>query len=107
MSAETVEVLRRARALIADPEHWCTGDWARDAALIGAHPKDANACRWCASGALMAASDQPDGAGWVLTAAAHSLYAAEVIAVNDDLGHAAVLAMYDRAIALAESEPES
>jgi hypothetical protein len=78
MSTGTVEVLRQARALIADPAHWTRGAHARNAldAITGVASSDA--CRW-----------------------------KDIVDVNDEDGHAAVLEMYDRAIALAESEPES
>ena len=65
---------------------------------------------WCAWGALAlnaknVAWSIESAAEVYLNAAANELYGARTVAiVNDGLGHAAVLRMYDRAIELAEAQ---
>ena len=55
MSAEVVEGLRRARALIAAEPHWLQGDMARDAdGNLLNDPRDPRACAWCLVGAVLA-----------------------------------------------------
>ena len=91
-----------ARERIADPDNWCTGmRWSGN--------------RSCAIGALRVASGamkEPisDVPGYRhLRFAALSLFNTENIAseVNDGLGHAAVMQMFDRAIEYSFQENDS
>jgi hypothetical protein len=50
--AKVVDVLRRARALIADPARWTEGRLARDAAGRSVKPNDPRATQWCVVGAI-------------------------------------------------------
>jgi hypothetical protein len=96
----TAEVLRAARERISDPERWTTREYARDAKGYPARPQQLAACRWCAVGSVCAelGLDPIDGEKRpeveALGPAVHS--------TNDYHGHAATLAMFDRAIAKAE-----
>jgi hypothetical protein len=91
-----------ARARIADQAQWTTEVYARDASGNSVLPNAPGACRWCAYGALVAEGAEEHGpeAG-LLTRAARSLRSYGVLGTNDELGHAAVIAMYDHAIELA------
>jgi hypothetical protein len=97
-----VEQLTAARELIADPEHWTQGAFARDDHELACSSRDPNAQRWCAWGALVhiPTSLMPD---IFLLRAAQDLYQASPQVVNDQLGHDQVLRMYDRAIKLAKA----
>lgn len=122
-----IDLLRRARARIADPARWCQGHEALDATMEQVAPNDPRAVYWCAVGALRAefamvdmekfeadgsteldaldefAADYVEGhvtdsdlAEWVLSRPG-------LADINDQCSHAAVLAIYDAAIAAAEA----
>lgn len=105
MMAKPVDVLRAARAIIAEREHWTTGEMARNAEGNSCPWGSRDAVRFCALGAIRRVVRDPGDvidACAVLHAAARALYpekASFVTEVNDQLGHEAVLAMFDRAIA--------
>jgi hypothetical protein len=96
------ELLVRARARIEDPARWCQGDNALDANGAVVASAGTEACRWCADGAVIAEAGGPYGlcgpASGRLRLAAFDLYAMDHIDANDGNGHAAALAIYDRAI---------
>lgn len=98
----TVEILRAARALIATPDQWTQGTVARDKNGRRAHPESPAARQWCAAGACIA-TGAGIAAGCALDAVARSKGHLFVTAFNDDpdTTHTDVLALYDRAIALA------
>jgi hypothetical protein len=110
------DYLVAARAKVADESNWTAYALARDAegndkpsshplsddthweGIDGRHPQ---ACRWCALGAVQSVT--PEGweheASTALNIAARQLYGGTSIPeVNDNLGHAAVLACFDKAI---------
>jgi hypothetical protein len=105
-----------ARAKIADPANWTQHVLARDANgddKPSDHPfanyihwegidgRDSQACQWCAVGAVQAVTTEDIEATVILALckAARQLHKADNIAnVNDELGHGAVLACFDRAI---------
>lgn len=104
--SQTVQDLQRARNLIADPAVWVAGSPACD---------DFH-CAITADLFVRGIADpNDDGSGWInvspylIMAAGELLPEAErcgaphhwVWRVNDSLGHAAALRMYDRAIQLA------
>lgn len=98
-----VQILERARALIADQQHWCPGDLARDARGFSVSPIDRCARRRCALGALIAAANEftsdPDLAHHLATTAMRPLVGATSLThINDSEGHAAVLDLFDLAI---------
>ena len=101
---DTTRLLVRARRRLADPRRWTTGASARDAAGRAVPPVDAGATTWCAMGALQAEGDARLGDRGFLRAlrrlngAIASPGCDQVSLLNDTLGHAAVLDLYDRAI---------
>ena len=115
MDSVAVEGLRRARARIERPESWCRTYCALDAHGEPTDPDAKDAVCWCARGALEAEgyyvlaegedTDQIDGdePWWFLHLAARRLRYGSIEAFNDGQSHAEVLALYDRAISLAEA----
>lgn len=104
----TADILRRAKARIADPEHWCRWEFALDHLGIDVESTSDTACAWCALGALAAengvainiATYQPGER--FIEAASMALHNEPMAKVNDTMTHADVMAVYDRAIELAE-----
>lgn len=104
------DVLREAKALIAEPWRWCTMMSAVDADGGLVDPRSEDAIRWCAIGAIARV------AGICVEHASNRFpqihSAAAVVApdcgtnasiLNDRGNHADVMAMFDSAIALAEA----
>jgi len=98
-----VDVLRAAKERISDPERWTQGT-----AACGSDRRPCEyeeAARFCALGSLdfecipLYQDTYP-----LLYGAAQELFGQGVSAVNDRLGHTATLAVFDRAIELAEAE---
>lgn len=110
--SQTVQDLQRARNLIADPKKWCQGGLTRliDGRLSHSRDSTRHGVAFCAIGALVV-TDTEHSVGHLLDQAALDLFPKlreadglrPAAMVNDDLGHAAVLRMYDRAIELAMS----
>lgn len=100
------EILRAAREKIADPKNWTQGVNARDALGDPVPPSDFDATCWCSYGAV-AAVELDDALG---TEACNFLHDAVreisgrwgVAAFNDDAEHSDVLAMFNRAVEIAE-----
>ena len=98
------QIIERAKELIQNEQHWCRGSLAIDAPGDLADPTSKEAVRRCAFGALIAAAHQLTN---------HRVRAYElagnalrplcgtnsVILTNDHQGHAAVLALFDEAMA--------
>jgi hypothetical protein len=113
------EQLTAAKALIADPGHWCQGTYARG---LGGRQvsiaEESEACSWCALGALWKVinpedweevenvSCQSTPAHKLLHAAALKLapegystsLGSPVPYINDRMTHADVMTMFDKAI---------
>lgn len=112
MSA-AADLLRRARERIATPERWTKGAFARDPAdgydRGDRGALDPDSCL-CANGSLFAAHGDvgppPYGVSQTLTRAARGRGFETVSKFNDapETTHADVMALFDDAIALAESE---
>jgi hypothetical protein len=100
MSPTARRILAQARARIADPARWTRGAWARDAAGRACyHGPGGRAVAWCVVGAIwheVLAAHLVDGAlnRELMHAAAHDW----TEQVNDFRGHAAALAVLDRAL---------
>jgi hypothetical protein len=111
------DILIQARAKIADQDNWTQHVLARDINdndKPASHPlaryvhwegldgRDPQACKFCALGAVQAATPDENEflkARDALNRAASELFGTYSIAeVNDDYDHAAVLQCYDRAI---------
>ena len=84
-----IQIVERARALIADEKHWCRNELGRDA-------------RGMDVGAVIAAAYEMTGgyrAAYDLAIrATQPLYGTATLKVNDTRGHAAVLALFDEVI---------
>jgi hypothetical protein len=99
-----IQIVERARALIADESRWCRCELARDAKGMGVCPMADSATRRCGLGALIAAAYEITGhhlaAHDLAIRATQPLYGtATLVRVNDIRGHAAVLALFDEVIA--------
>jgi hypothetical protein len=102
------QVLINARALIADPAHWTRGALARSADDNYVDWYDRSATKWCAQGAIYRAAydlvgDQNE-ATRIGNEVAKNIYRpswrfVSLPNVNDRQGHAAVLAVFDKAVA--------
>ena len=99
-----IQIVERARALIADEEHWCRRHLAEDGNGVSVSPTSVGAVKRCALGAVIAAAYQLthdfDAAHQLGREALRPRYGATtLIYVNDTRGHAAVLALFDEVIA--------
>jgi hypothetical protein len=99
-----VQVIERARALIADERHWCPGDLARDRMGYSVSPTDRDAEQRCALGALVAAAyeitgDPRQARDLAMTAMRPLVGATQLTLINDTEGHGATLTLFDGAIA--------
>lgn len=106
----TAEVLRLAKAKIADHSHWTTRVFARSAEATTVRPTDPKACQWCATGAVWAI----EGKSLPHYSALHALrcalpgkHSVSIEAFNDSAAHAEVLALFDKAIEIAEGWQEA
>jgi hypothetical protein len=101
-----VQIVERARALIADESHWCRGELARDANGMGVCPMSDEAEKRCGLGALIMAAyqittDRREAINLAIKAMRPLHGSATLMHVNDTRGHAAVLALFDDVIAAA------
>ena len=99
-----IQIVERARALIADREHWCQRHLAEDVNGVSLSPTSASAMKRCGLGAVIASAYQLthdfDAAHQLGHEALRPRYGATtVIYLNDTIGHAAVLALFDEVIA--------
>ena len=106
----TAEILKRAKAKIENPGHWCQGFPAKDVRGRSAKPHSDYAVRWCAIGALDSVSGRFDALWYMkardclMTSAIECGNAIGIAHLNDHSDHATVMRMYDLAIAKAEGE---
>ncbi len=104
MSTDVANTLRQARARVEDPKHFCKGTLARDGFGGEVAVTSPQACQWSLYGTLCAqyhANSYPwrvwDGMVRAVRDAGGGRV--EFNTVNDNGGHAVVLAVLDRAIA--------
>jgi hypothetical protein len=93
--------LKAARDLIAEPKNWCQGTLALDKQGEKCDPKDPEACKFCATGALKRVC--PNEATFnderaKLAKASRYLTGYGVINMNDGTNHSMVLSVFDLAI---------
>lgn len=104
---DTVQILKDARALIADEKNWTRNAFARDSKGNEVTPDKEDATCFCAIGALSRVVQQPpyyDLPGErLLGDEAWISGEIGVAEFNDAHTHEDVLALFDRAIARAES----
>jgi hypothetical protein len=99
-----LQIVERARALIADEQHWCRRHLGEDVNGVAVSATSANAVKRCTLGALIAAAYQLthdfDAAHQLGHEALGPRYrAATLMQINDTSGHGAVLALFDEVIA--------
>jgi hypothetical protein len=99
-----IQIVEKARAIIADEQNWCPRHLAEDVNGVSVSPTSAGAVKRCGLGAVIAAAYQLthdfDVADQLGHEALRPRYGAStVIYVNDTIGHAAVLALFDEVIA--------
>lgn len=105
----TVEILRAARELISDPSRWTQRWFARDIDGERTTYNSAKAACWCADGAILKCTDNAeylsvnilDFMDYVICNESGHKHAC-LGWYNDNHSHAEVLAIFDRAILLAE-----
>ena len=97
------QVLRTARALIAEPTRWTRGVLGRAASGRPVMWHDGEACRWCALGAIHRAAydlvGDKERAEAIADEAIAACFAGNLSWINDNNGHATVLNLFDDALA--------
>ena len=103
---KTSEILIAARDLIADPARWTQHSSARNIKGNCTRSQSEEAVCWCAMGALERVCPLQDFVSTddCLDRAGKELFGRLDVAVNDELGHDAVMQMYAKAIADARAE---
>ena len=106
------DVLQKARDLIATPDNWTQGEYARDGHGHATRPRNSRAVCWCSSGAIMKVMDvdySPDDALAVLHQAGGFQWDMNIPKWNDSMNrkHSEVLALFDAAIAAESSAIET
>ena len=99
-----IQIVERARVLIADESLWCRSELARDVNGRGVCPMAESAMKRCGLAALLMAAYEitrdPRAAYDLAIRAMRPLHGtATLVKVNDIRGHAAVLALFDEVIA--------
>lgn len=110
VDSEVVATLKAARALIQDPKNWTIGSYC--ISLGGSHNDLNTGVQFCAVGALAKATNtklceiETRPIVHFMENVVKVLYAGKThpVQVNDTLGHAAVMQMFDVAIEKAERE---
>jgi hypothetical protein len=97
----TKELLECARDRIKDPERWTRGAMAVNYSAQTTEPTAPGAVRWCAAGAILACGANPTEYYEARSALCKGSGISSVVLLNDHDGHAAVMEMYDAAIAAA------
>src|SRR5262249_31102820 len=97
-------IIQRARELISQPEYWCRGSYARGKGGVSVSVNDPTARRFCAMGALIFAAHELTGDVGVASELAYSAAQSisrtgSLVYINDRQGYAAVLALFDTALA--------
>lgn len=105
----TVEILKAARELISDEKRWTQGELARDMFGIYADYDSDDAVCFCSEGAIRRVtitvpSDERLRARQDAWGALNKAAGGNIVTFNEGRTHSEVLAVFDRAIACAESE---
>jgi hypothetical protein len=100
VAVTTVQLLKKARALISDPKRWTQNAFARDKHGHAVPPQDSRAVRFCSIGAINHYAAESDVRTRSL---ARQALGEDIMMVNDfdsrRMSHATVLARFDHAIA--------
>ncbi len=99
-----LQFIQTAKELIQDERHWCRCYLALDAYGLSVDPAGPDAVKRCALGALIAAAYQlTNNKVWAHELALNALRplcgSNSIVLINDHRGHAAVLALFDEAMA--------
>jgi hypothetical protein len=100
-----LRIVEQARSIISQKEHWCRGHLAEDASRVSVLPTSPHAVKRCGLGAVIAAAYQLthdyDAANELAHNALRPLYGLNTLVhINDERGHAAVVALFDEVIAM-------
>jgi hypothetical protein len=101
----SIIIIEQARDIISDQQHWCRGSYARGKAGHSVSVNDPSARRFCAMGALLLAAsdlcgtDTTDASNLAHETAKLLSPTGSLVFINDYWGHAAVLSLFDAAIA--------
>jgi len=104
------DVLLKARKLIAEPAQWTQKYGARNRQGYPVNCDDDDAVCWCALGAISKCTYSLDIAEDTIAAlelTSARMFGRTVAGVNDHLGHAAILQVFDAALAKASPTPVS
>src|ERR671919_2527315 len=98
------QIIQTAKELIQDEQHWCRGYLAIDDYGLSVDPAGPDAVKRCALGALIAAAYQlTNNKVWAHELALSALRplcgSNSIVLINDHRGHAAILALFDEAMA--------
>jgi hypothetical protein len=99
-----LQIVQTAKELIQDERHWCRGYLAIDDYGFSVDPAGPDAVKRCALGALIAAAyqltnDKVSAHDLALNALRPLCGSNSIVLINDHQGHAAVLALFDEALA--------
>jgi hypothetical protein len=100
-----IEIIEGARALIEDKARWCRNHIALDASGVSVFPTHPGAVKRCALGALIAAAyelthDRDVADHLAYQALRPQCGTSTLIYMNDTTGHAAVLDLFNKVIAM-------
>lgn len=97
-AARLTEIFTKVRALLAEPDHWIRGTYARDLNGESIYPESARATCWCLSGAVRRVT-LDEYAAWTVLDRLDSQAGQDSTAFNDTHSHREVLDLIDRTIA--------
>src|SRR3546814_16226257 len=105
------EILRAAKAKIADPAHWCQDEEALNEVGEGTFAESEYACQWCALGAPVTVTGnfrELQAANWYLNEMAEQMgyeragLTLPAAVLNDTTDNATLMELYSLAFPLAE-----
>lgn len=101
-----VDILRAARELIAEPEKWTQGAYARDIEGLSTNESSRRAVCFCSSGAVYRVGGR-DLRRLDAISLLRRAMGGDIVQFNDSHTHAEVLGRWDTAIILAEQSVQS
>ena len=99
-----VIALKSIKKLLEDPKKWTRNTVARDIDGHFISPHSEKAYSWCIEGAYYTLGLSYNRAVKYLHESAEDMYGKDLVWVNDNIGHAAILNIIGNAIKLAEKE---
>jgi hypothetical protein len=100
-----IQIIERARSLIEDKDRWCRNHIGLDATGVSVFSTNPVAVKRCALGALIAAAyelthDHDAADDLAYEALRPQCATSTLIFINDTAGHAAVLELFDKVLAI-------